>query len=206
MALIKTSISAASLSLDWAAGITQNDARVGASFDLDTNRAVELMVNYSFARLNGTLYTNSPRIRLQLSPATSGTDNWYGVALPTIGLGSSVASTTLNGAVSAGATSCTVTSGTNITAGEMLFLGHTTTVANYEIVVVKSISGTTVTFEEACTNAHDNGAAVTGQADRFQYLASVGPARRGRIIVDTENIGATCGLISRVEACYLYGG
>jgi hypothetical protein len=111
-------------------------------------------------------------------------------------VGSSIANTTLNGAVSAGATSCTVTSATNIAAGDILFLGHTTTAANYEIVRVKSVSGTTVNFEEACTNAHDSGAQVTDQAEVY----SMGPYdlstfKRMRVILD--NLGTGQGVYYR---------
>jgi hypothetical protein len=83
------------------------------------------------------------------------------------GLGATIANTTLNGAVSAGAGSCVVTSATNIAAGDILFLGHTTDTTKFEIVRVKSVSGTTVTFEENCVFAHDNGAAVTDQAEHY---------------------------------------
>jgi hypothetical protein len=111
-------------------------------------------------------------------------------------VGSSIANTTLNGAVSAGATSCTVTAATNIAVGDLLFLGHTITVANYEIIRVKSVSGTTVNFEEACVNAHDSGAQVTDQAEIY----SLGPydlSTFARVRVILDNMGSGQGVYFR---------
>ena len=69
-----------------------------------------------------------------------------------------------SGAVSAGATSFVVSSATNIAVGDLLYLGDSSA-ANWEIVRVKGVSGTTITPEEAVTFAHANGAAVTDQAE-----------------------------------------
>jgi hypothetical protein len=71
----------------------------------------------------------------------------------------------------------------------MLFLGHTTDVTKYEIVRVKSVSGTTVTFEEACTYAHDNGALVTDQAEEWAPTIDVSAAGRARCVIDNANSG-----------------
>jgi hypothetical protein len=84
--------------------------------------------------------------------------------------GASIANTTLNGAVSAAASSFVVTANTNMAAGDVLFLGDSST-SNYELVHVKAVSGTTITPEENVTFAHANGAIVTDQAELY-YASS----------------------------------
>lgn len=120
----------------------------------------------AMGRAGGTAFTVSPQYRVE-GALSSAEDTWRVVDTINFGLGATIANTTLNGAVSAGAGSCTVTSATNISAGDILFLGHTTDTTKYEIVRVKSVNGTTVTFEENCVNAHDNNAIVTDQAEHY---------------------------------------
>lgn len=67
-------------------------------------------------------------------------------------------STTLNGAVSAGATSAVVTSATGLSVNDVIMLGAVS--ATHESVAVAAISGTTVTFATALANAYANGVAV----------------------------------------------
>lgn len=122
------------------------------------------------ARLTGSAFTaGSPNIRIEGSAST--TVGWIPLATFQPAIGATIAATTLNGAVSAGASSFVVTSATNIAAGALLFLGHTTLPANYELVRVKSVSGTTITPEEPVVNAHDTGALVTSQAE--EYVAQI---------------------------------
>jgi hypothetical protein len=121
-------------------------------------------------RLSGTAHA-SPWATLLLEGNTSATDESMWEPIPdacyTMAAGASIANTTLNGAVSAAATTITVTSATNIAAGDLLFLSHGSLTANYEVVRVASVSGTTVTIDGSVINAHDNGATVTDQAERF---------------------------------------
>lgn len=122
------------------------------------------------ARLTGSAFTaGSPNIRIEASPSTS--VGWIPLATFQPAVGASIAATTLNGAVSAGASSFVVTSATNIAAGDLLFLGHTTDVTKYELVRVKSVASATVTPEEPVVYAHDTGALVTDQAE--EYIAQI---------------------------------
>ena len=150
--------------------------------------AIAFMIQ--LARGTGTAFTAGwPNVRIEASGKASGNDTWIPLLTLQPEVGASIVNTTLNGAVSAGATTCVVTSATNIAIGDRLFLGHTTTVANYEIVGVKLVSGTTVTFEEACTNAHDTAALVTDQTfERFPAL-DVSAYSRVRVIADNANSG-----------------
>ncbi len=198
----KSAISAATLTLDWATSIATNAQRISTDIDLhSTNKIGVLALAFELGRVSASAFTKGPSVRLEVSLLASGNDAWYPIWTPQMAVGASISATTLNGAVSAGATTATLTSITNVVAGEYLYLGHTTTPANYELIRVKSISGSVVTFEEACTSAHDNGAAVTSQAERGCQSVDVSGFLRARVIVD--NVGSGQSLFSRVSAARL---
>ena len=157
---------------------------------IDVSAKWAIAFHIMLARLTGTAFTAGwPNVRIEASGAASGNDAWIPLVTLQPAVGASIVATTLNGAVSAAATSCVVTSATNIAVGDLLFLGHTTTPANYELVRVKAVSGTTITFEEACTNAHDTGALVTDQAEAYFPALDVSPYSRVRVVVDNANSG-----------------
>jgi hypothetical protein len=159
---------------------------IGSAQDVSTKLAATVFAK--LGRRSGTAFTAGwPNIRVELSGKSSGTDTWIPVAVFQPAVGATIVNTTLNGAVSAGATTFVVTSGTNITAGDVLFLGDPST-ANYELVRVKSVSGTTVTPEEPVTYAHATAAIVTDQAET--YVAQVDLTAVGRIRAVTDNAGS----------------
>lgn len=161
---------------------------IGSAVDVSTKFAASVWV--FIGRLTGTAFTAGwPNIRIEVSAKASGTDAWIPIATFQPAVGASIASTTLNGAVSAAATTFVVTSATNIAAGDILFLGHTTTAANYELVRVKSLSGTTITPEEAVTNAHDTAAVVTDQAEVYVAQIDLTAVGRIRAVADNANSG-----------------
>jgi hypothetical protein len=161
---------------------------IGSAIDVSTAWAIAF--NVQVGRLTGTAFTDGwPNVRIEASGKASGNDKWVPIDILQPDAGSSIAATTLNGAISAAATSCVVTSATNIAAGDLLFLGHTTTPGNYELVRVKSVSGTTITFEEACTYAHDNTAVVTDQAQEWFPVYRVDAYSRIRVVIDNANSG-----------------
>ena len=163
--------------------IAANAVATGVAIDITTLRAIAFHV--LLGRAGGTAFsTNYPTLRFEASGKSTGNDAWIPLLHLQPAVGASIANTTLNGAVSAGATTCIVTLATNIAIGDSLFLGHTTLTANYELVRVKAISGTTVTFEEACTNAHDTAALVTSQPERYWEPFDVSPYTRGRTVID----------------------
>ena len=49
--------------------------------------------------------------------------------------------------------------------GDVVFLGHTTDSSNWELARVKSVSGTTIIYEEATLKTHDNSARFSDQAE-----------------------------------------
>ena len=146
--------------------------------------------NVNLGRLTGTAFTAGwPKVRIEASGKASGNDKWVPLLSLQAAIGASIASTTLDGAIIAGATTAVVALATNIAIGDYLFLGHTSTVGNYELARVKAISGTTVTFEEAITNAHDTAAVVTSQAESYFPALDVSLYSRIRVIADNANSG-----------------
>jgi hypothetical protein len=161
---------------------------LSSAIDVSTKWAISF--NIILARLTGSAFTAGwPNVRIEASGAASGNDAWIPLLTFSPAVGASLVATTLNGAVSAAAASCVVTSASNIAIGDLLFLGHTTTPANYELVRVKLVASTTVTFEENCTYAHDTGALVTDQAEAYFPALDVSAYSRVRVVVDNANSG-----------------
>lgn len=161
---------------------------ISSVIDLSTIWAMGVMA--MVGRGTGTAFTSGwPNVRIEVSGKSSGNDAWVPLLAltPAVG-GSSIVNTTLNGAVSAGATTVTLTSATNVAAGDLLFLGDSST-ANYELVRVKSVSGSVATLEEACTYAHANAALVTDQAESYAVTLDVSPWTRARIVLDNAGSG-----------------
>jgi hypothetical protein len=186
----------------WADVATAN-VSIGTEIDVSALWGLAFDIRLGRNPAAGAFTAGWPNIRIEGSPKASGNDAWAPQVVLSPAAGSSLANTTLNGAILAGATSCVVTSASNIAAGDLLFLGHTTTPGNYEIVRVKAVSGTTVTFEEGCTNAHDSGAVVTDQAEIYPIpFLDVSALMRVRVVVDNANSGRTIAaqaLYSRLE-------
>jgi hypothetical protein len=167
--------------------VTAPDIKISSTIDVSGKHAAAFDIRV--ARRTGTGFTAGwPNIRIEGSPKTSGNDCWTPLYVAQPVAGASIANTTLNGAVSAAATSCVVTSATNIAIGDLLFLGDGSQ-ANYELVRVKSVSGTTVNFEEACTYSHANAAKVTSQAEMYAPEISLATRMRVRAVCDDLNSG-----------------
>jgi hypothetical protein len=167
--------------------ITNTTVIVGAAQDVSSKLAATFYVKVG-RRSASAFTTNWPTVRIEASAKSSGNDDWYPITLFNPANGATQANTTLNGAVLAGATTFVVSLATNIAVGDVLFLGDTST-ANYELVRVKAISGTTVTPEEAVTYAHANAAIVTDQAELYFASADLSAVVRVRAVVDNANSG-----------------
>jgi hypothetical protein len=171
---------------------------VNSAVDVSTKFAATIFIR--LGRLTGSAFTAGwPNIRIEASYKSSGDNSWGALVPFQPAVGSSIAATTLNGAVSAGASSFVVTSATNIAAGDILFLGDSSS-ANYEIVRVKSVASTTITPEENVVNSHTTGAVVTDQAEI--YVAQLDLLAIGRIRAVVDNIGSGQGI--KVEVGIVY--
>jgi hypothetical protein len=164
---------------------------IGTALDVSSIWGATVFVR--LGRRSGTAFTAGwPNLRIEASAKASGNDEWYpSAAIFQPQVGASIANTTLNGAVSAGATSFVVTAATNIAVGDILYLGDSSS-ANWELVRVKTVSGTTITPEEAVTYAHANGSAVTDQAEIFTpAVLDLSSIKRIRAVADNASGGQT---------------
>lgn len=143
------------------------------------------------ARQSGSAFTAGwPNVRVEVSSKSSGDDAWAPVATYQPAAGAALVNTTLSSAVSASATTVPVASATNIAAGDILFLGDSSS-SNWELDRVKSVSGTTITLEEACTYNHSSGAAVYDQSEIYCCTVDLLGFTRARVVVDNGNGGQT---------------
>lgn len=164
-----------------------------AAQSVATKRAASFDIR--LGRATGSAFTAGwPNIRIEAQNKSGGL--WTPLFTYQMALGASIGKTTLNGAIIAGATTCVVTSATNLAAGDLLFLGHTSDVTKYELARIKSVSGTTVTFEEAIAFAHDNGANVSDQAEMICPAFDLTPYAAVRAVCD--NIGSGQGITVQV--------
>lgn len=151
----------------------------------------------SVARLTGSAFTaGAPNIRIEAQTISGGP--WIPLWTYQPQIGASIAATTLNGAITAGASTFVVTSASNIAAGDVLFLGHTSDPTKYELVRVKSVSGTTITPEENVLNAHDNGCLITDQAEMIFPTLDLRAYSNVRAVAD--NVGSGQGIKVQVLA------
>jgi hypothetical protein len=182
------------------ADITAGNAPTFSSW-IDVSTKWSGLALISIGRRTGTAFTaGSPNIRIETSKKSS-PDNASGIVVASYqpGLGTSIVNTTLNGAVSASDATFVVTSGSNIAAGDLIFLGHSST-SNYEIVRVKGVSGTTITPEAAVVFAHANSALVTDQAEMAAIPLDLKEHLQIRSVIDNissgQNISAEVILIT----------
>jgi hypothetical protein len=165
--------------------VTTGAVAVGAVLDVSTLYGGNVFVQ--LGRRSGVAFTaGQPNVRIQASPKASGTDCWLDAVVFQPNVGASIVNTTLNGAVSAGATSFTLTSATNVAVGDVLFLKGDTDAGN-ELVKVKTVAGAVITPWEAVTNAHASGNAVTDQAEEYQASLDLTGIVRLRAVVENAS-------------------
>ena len=175
--------------MDWAAATAADSAIVSA--DISCTTKLVIAISTTFARSGSSAFTTGkgPRVRVETSLAASGVDNFSPYDFRQIADGLNIASTTVNGAISAGASSFVVTSATNFVAGEYVFVGDAST-ANYEVVQIRSISGTTLNIVGTFQNSHTTGATVTSQAENPAPITiDLSAFQRVRIIMDSIGSG-----------------
>jgi hypothetical protein len=160
---------------------------VGSAIDVSGKFAAQVFVK--MGRTVATALGNEVTFRLEGSAKSSANDEWVPIYVWTSQSGKTAASsTTVNdGAFTAGDTTFVVTSATGLAAGDALYLRETGTPANSEWVRVASVSGTTITMEEACTRSHTNGINVADLAESWSFSINVSAIGRIRLVVDSAS-------------------
>lgn len=175
---------------DWVSnGLATGNVQVGT--ELNVSAIFSAFISIQMVRGSGTAFTAGwPNVRIEASAKSSGTDSWVPIWEYQMAVGASIANTTLSANVSAGATSFTVAAATNIAVGDLLSLNNST-YSVCEIIRVKGVSGTTITPEEAVTNAYTNGDAVRDQAEVAAVQLDLSPYQRIRAVIDNAGSGQT---------------
>jgi hypothetical protein len=134
------------------------------TLDLTTKRGAWL--NGFIGRRAATALTRSGMIAIR--PTQNSTQPLPGPRFDMVSSIAAAISTTLNGAVSAAATSYVLTSATSFAVGDILCLhSDDSTASRVEFSRVHSISSNTITPEFDVAIAHNNADRVTTQADAF---------------------------------------
>lgn len=164
----------------------QATATVTRGSAIDVSGKLALRYYVAMGRTVATALTNELAFRLEASPETSGNDNWLPIySWVSVNGKTAATSTTINDAsVIAGDTTFVLTSGTGITAADIIYLRETGTPGNSEWVRVDSISTNTVTCE-ALTRSHTNGINVADLAEFFTGSISCDDIVRIRLVVDS---------------------
>lgn len=165
---------------------------MGSAVDVSTKIGPAVAM-VKMGRTVATALSAQVSFRIEGSAKTSGNDEWYSIMEWASANGTTAAnSSTVNDAsFNAGDTSFTITSATGITGGDLMYLRETGTPANSEWVRVGSVSGTTITLEEACTRSHTNGITTTDLAEMWSFQLDLAGHVRIRLVVNSNNGTAT---------------
>lgn len=166
------------------------------SSEVDISGKLQVLVNIHFGRLATTALTVPCRIRLEVSTQSSGQGHWHPLFEHQT-LIATAETESVSGTVNAGQAVITVSSTSNLVAGEPIFIQNPT-FGNGEFVRIESVvTNTSVTGEDNLVNAQTGGT-IWDQAEILPPVR-VGPGwARMRLVV--ENTGT--GQAVAVEAKY----
>ena len=161
---------------------------VGTAVDVSTKLGPATAF-VKMGRTVATALTNNVKFRIEGSAKTSGNDEWVPIYewQSANGLTAASSTTVNDGAFTAGDTTFVVTSATGLAAGDILYVRETGTPANSEWLRIASMSGTTVTLEEACTRSHTNGVNVADLGELMRIGLDLSGHVRIRLVVDSAS-------------------
>lgn len=165
---------------------------IGSAVDVSTMVGPGVAM-VKMGRTVATALGKNVTFRLEGSAKTSGNDEWHPIYewASANGLTAANASTVNDATFNAADTSFTITSATGITGGDLMYLRETGTPANSEWVRVGSVSGTTITLEEACTRGHTNGIVTTDLAEMWSVPVDLAAHVRIRLVANANDVTAT---------------
>jgi hypothetical protein len=162
-------------------------ATVLISSDIDVSTKIAVTICIHFGRRATTALTVGCKFRIEASPKTSGTGHWYPVA-EFQSLVAASESEAVTGTVNASQNVVTMSSTTNLVAGDVLYIDNST-IANSEWHRIKSVSGgVSVTLEDNLVNAQ-TGSTVYDQGEMFLARIDVAAIKRMRLVVDNTGTG-----------------
>jgi len=144
--------------------------------------------------------TAGTEYRIEVSQKASGNDTWR--ALTTV-VASSVAASSIKATADTPAGSAVIasTSATTLVKGDIIYWANTVTVASGEwgrVVVVAA--GTSITLQDALTNAQDSDTNIYNKGEQFVVALDVEAKSRMRVVVNNNNSDTSQAIQSRV-AC-----
>lgn len=165
---------------------------MGAAVDVSTKVGPGVVI-VKMGRTVATALGANVAFRIEGSAKTSGNDEWVPIYEWTSGNGTTAAnaSTVNDASFNSADTSFTISSATGITGGDLLYLRETGTPANSEWVRIGSVSGTTITLEEAVTRNHTNGITTTDLAEMWSIPVDIAGHVRIRLVANSNNVTAT---------------
>lgn len=178
--------------------IAQNTVLEGAIVDVSACYSAALHID--FALSNATAHTGT-RIKVQVSSATSGDEDWQDLYDFISITGTTDLEAITNNPLSAGGTSITVASTTGYTVnGSWRFLEDATFANSEWVFQTAYVTNTSITILDGVTREHANTAVLNSIADR--YVVSLPDwANRVRIVYDNtyDSDGATVAVRARIS-------
>ena len=144
--------------------------------------------------------TQGTEYRIEASQKASGNETWRPLASVVAGSAAALAVAS-SGAVGAGTTVITITSGTALTLGDIVMWANTASAASIEWARVVAISGTAnFTVQYGMTNAQAAAHTIYTRAEHFAVILDTGAVTRMRVIINNNASGTTQAIYSRI-AC-----
>lgn len=176
--------------------VSASTVLISSEFDMSTKLGGNLQIR--FGRTSATAAGAGVNIRCESSSETSGNNSWFPFAIIPTAF-AACESEALTGTVSSGQKVLTLSSTTNLTAGDLIFIKNST-FANSEWARIKSIvSNTSVTIEDNLVNAQ-TGSTIYDSAEIFPIINIPESAMRIRVVFDgslfTQTFAVHCGLIT----------
>jgi len=160
----------------------------GSAYDASVKFAANVMIH--FGRKSSTAYTTAPTFRIEQSAKASGDGFWFPMAVFSPTLGALLTAQAVNGTCNAGQNVIAMTSTTNFSVGDVVYVSNGT-LANSEWGRVKSVSSnTSITLEDNLLNAQTGSTVYKGE----MFLASLDLAGVTRLrLVDDNSGNSTAG-------------
>ncbi|NOT38550.1 MAG: hypothetical protein HOP11_14355 [Saprospiraceae bacterium] len=156
------------------------------------------LIMVRFGRRSATSGNAGVNIRIEVSSMSSGDNGWFPVIVYTTAF-AACESEAVSGTASAGATTISVASTTNLVAGDVIFFANGTA-ANSEWARIKSIvTNTSITIEDPLTNAQTS-STIYDAAEIYPPISIPEGATRVRVVFDgagfTQNYAVEASLIT----------
>jgi len=160
--------------------VAASSVAISSAFDMSTKLGG--IISVRFGRRAVTAAGAGANIRIEASSATSGDNTWYPLATFTSAF-AVCEGEALTGTVAAGQKVLTLSSTTNLTAGDVIFIDNGT-IANSEWGRIKSIvASTSVTLEDDLVNAQTS-STIYDLAEIYSPVSIPEAAMRIRVVAD----------------------